>query len=47
MRRNRFYNPGAIDDWVLKHYRRYKDEQRRRRGLPPFYRPEHYPPEED
>ncbi len=47
MRRNRFYNPDAIDEWVLKHYRRYKDEQRRRRGLPPFYRPEDYPPEED
>ena len=41
-RRNRFYNPEAIDEWVLKHYRRYYDEQRRRRGLPPFYRPEDY-----
>ncbi len=46
-RRNRFYNREAIRAWVLRHYRRYYDEHRRRRGLAPFYRPEDYPPEED
>ncbi len=47
IRRNRYYNHEAIEEWARKHYVKYFNEHRRRRGLPPYYRPEDYPPEEE